>query len=137
MFEPLNWLIGWFGLGMLATALSGAAAVFITAFVPASLGSWLRNLLIGCAVASALATTIYGKGRYDEKIEWDAAVAAQIKVDNTARADAERDAARGVSDHYDRDQQTSGVRPMARDLILPKAGHPGNRQSGPHPQSHR
>lgn len=124
MSEILHLLIGYFGLGALVTAGCGAAAVFITLWVPPPFGDGLRRILIEAAIVAGICSTIYGKGYIDgaaeKQAQWDKALSAQIKKGDAAHDGAVNDVARGLSDHYDRDQQPGGVRPVARSLLLHK-----------------
>lgn len=119
--EIFHLIIGWFGLGLIVTALCGAGAFFVTAIIPAPLGTGLRRMLIEAAILSAFASTIYLKGYTDDHKQWDLALAAQIKVDEAAHAGAVADVASGVrDDRHDRDQHPGGLRAVAGSRLLGK-----------------
>lgn len=89
----------WIGLGGVTIVILGVIAYFIPGF---------RLLAIEIAGAILAATAIYAKGAKDQKgqdqTKQKRVEDAAIAKGKTDRAAAERDAARGVRDGYDRDQ---------------------------------
>lgn len=101
MFDWINPLAGWLGLGGVAIAACVAVAIYFPPF---------RRLAIAAGVAVAGALVLYGKGYRDaekrKQKEWDDAEKRMVDKGNRARADAERDLAAGglPNDEFDRDR---------------------------------
>jgi len=99
MFDWINPLYGWLGLGGGSVAALLALAWFFPPF---------RKWALGAAAIVAAAVGIYTKGSRDaakrKQAEWDAAERKSVERGNKARADAERDVKSGkVRDKFDRD----------------------------------
>ena len=98
----LNYIInsvwGWIGI----TGLIIAGCVAIAWFFPL-----LRRTAIEVAVIAGISTSVYAKGYHDEyvhiKSQWKAAEENARKLGDAARADALRDAASGMRDPNDSD----------------------------------
>jgi hypothetical protein len=99
MFDWINPLYGWLGLGGVIIAACVAVAIYFPPF---------RKIAIAVAGAVVAGLAIYAKGSKDaakrKQAEWDKAERKSVDRGNKARADAKRDVASGrVSDKWDRD----------------------------------
>lgn len=99
MFDWIDPLYGWLGLG----TISVAGLFVIAYFVPP-----LRNAAIAAAGVIMAAAAVYAKGSRDatksKQAEWDKAEKKSIERGEKAHSDAKRDVSAGkVKDKFDRD----------------------------------
>jgi hypothetical protein len=91
--------VAWLGIGGAIIAACLAAAYFLPPF---------RRLALSAAGGVAAVLAIYAKGASDakrrEQAKQQAVEKKAVDAGTRARADAERDAAGGVRDGYDRDK---------------------------------
>ncbi len=88
-------LLGW--VGITGVVLIGAVAVFV--YVPINA---VRHACVGVATVCAVILFLYPKA-FHVQAQWQAAEQAARKLGDAARADALGDAARGVRDPFDSD----------------------------------
>jgi hypothetical protein len=95
-------LVGW--VGITGVVLAGAIAVFV--WVPINA---VRHGCVAVATVCVVILVLYPKAFFDGErhvqAQWKAAEAAARQIGDAARADALGDAARGVRDPFDSDQQ--------------------------------
>jgi hypothetical protein len=93
-------LLGW--VGITGVVLIGAVAVFV--YVPINA---VRHACVGVATVCVVILFLYPKAFFDGErhvqAQWQAAEQAARKLGDAARADALGDAARGVRDPFDSD----------------------------------
>jgi len=92
----LDVVLSWWGIG------GGLAALIAIAwFIPP-----LRNIALAGIAALGAAKYFERRGAAQERKVWEDAERRMVEAAKKARADAERDAEKGIDDGYDRDRKS-------------------------------